>query len=400
MPTGAGAAFSVAQSELLIALEAVRGTAAATTMAMPYKAPKYKPDLTLEPDETLQGSMATVYDLIRGLRYDSHGWDSYPYLDSFPVLLAAALGSPDTVGTAPTSTTTDGTAVAGATTLPLTANSGAGWVKIGSGATQETRKITTVTGSVAPFSATLATPLAFAHGTGETVTGLTSHEFSLLNNSASTGNQPPSCTINDYDGDQWRQITAAQLSKLTVKGNATGLVDYTVDWVGNAAVTPSPPSYSPTTAVALPGWTAAVSIGGTLLTYVESWELDLNRDTKPVPAVTGTQAYFDYWADALTVTGKITVIEQAGGPQFVQYLAGTKEVLDITVFDLTTGNALDLHATSTMFKTGALQRGAKGQVKATFDIECLPNTTDATAGGKSHMTATVANGQTTAYAGS
>lgn len=400
MPVGNGSAFSVAQSELLIGLEAARGVAAATQSAMPYRSPKYKPDLTLEPDQTLQGSMAVTYDLIRGLRYDAHGWDSYPYLDTFPFLLAGTLGSPDTKTTAPASTTLADAATVGSTTVSSTATIAVGsWISIGSGATLETHKVTTVAGT-GPYTLTLSTPVVFAQANGAAVTGLTGHTWSLLNNSASTGNQPPSCTITDYDGDQWRQITAAQVSKLSIKGNATGLLDYSVAFAGNASVTPTTPTYTPSTAEAVPGWTAYITIGGTQIGYVESWELDLNRDTKPVPAITGTQAYFDYWADPLEATGKMTVIAQAGAPQNVQYLNGTKEAVDITVFDLGTGFALNLHGTTAMWKTSELQRGAKGQSKWALDFELLPNATDATAGGKSHMTATVANSTATAYVGS
>ena len=397
---GNNPAFSVGQSELVIALEAVRGTAAASPAAMPYKSPKYKPNLSLAPDQTLQGSMALTYDLVRSLRYDGHGWDSYVYLDTFSTIVAATLGSTDGVTAAPANTTLAASAVAGATTVSTTATIAAGsYIAIGSGSTLETHKTTAVSGA-GPFTVTLAVPLIYAQANAAAVTGLTQHKWSLLNNSASTGNQPPSCTITDYDGDQWRQITAAQIIKTAIKGNATGLVDYSVEWAGNAATTPSAPTYTPTTTQAPPGWNVAVSIGGTALNYVESWELNLNRGTTPIPAITGTQAYFNYWADQLEATGKLTVIEQSGAPQITQYLAGTKQALDLTFFDLSTGYACNMHGTTCMFKTAELQRGAKGQVKAALDFELLPNATDATAGGKSHMAVVIANATTTAYVGS
>lgn len=393
-------AYSVAETELQLGLEAVRGTAAASVSAIPVKAPKYKPDLKLIPDDTLQGSMVSTYDMIRGLRYDSHGWDAYPRLDTFPMLLMAELGSPDTVGTAPASTTLAASATAGAVSISTTASIAAGsWIVIGTGAKIETHLTTTVTGTASPYTIGLAAPLVYAQASGATVTGLTSHKFSLLNN-AGQGNQPPSATINDFDGEEWRQLTACQLDQLTLKGNATGLLDYTTTWFGNPAVTPSTPTVSYSTTEAVPGWTCVVSVGGTAVNYVEEWEFDMKRGVKPIPSLTGTQEYFLYYADPLVATGKLTVIEQSGAPELSAYLAGTKESIDFTIYDVSSGYALDLHSSKAIFTTGEIERGANGEVKASLDFTLLPTATDATAGGVSPMTATVANGQTTAYVGS
>lgn len=397
----AGLAYNVAQTQIGLGLEAVRGTAAASLLWMGVKSPKYKPDRSTLPDETLQGSMVEVYDLIPGPRYDSHGWDGYPYLDSFPIYLAALLGSSDTKTTAPSSTTLAALAAAGATTVSCTATIASGsWIVLDTGAIQETHLTTAVSGS-GPFTVTLAVPLSFGHASSSTVTGLTKHQWSLLNNSASTGNEPGSCTIDDFDGEEWRQLTACQLDKLTIKGNASGLIEYTVSWLGNPSITPSTPtaSYS-TTTHAIPGWTTATIIGASQLGYVEEWEFDFSRGVKPVPGITGTQNYFEYQANALQASGKMTVIEQSGAPELTAYLAGTKEIFDFTFYDYYSGYACNLHSTKAQFKTGSLERGATGEVKAQLDFQCLPTSTDALAGGVSPVIATVANATTTTYAGS
>jgi hypothetical protein len=245
----------------------------------------------------------------------------------------------------------------------------------------------------------LTYPLANAQNSGATVTGLTGHSWSLLNNSPSTGNMPLSCTVTDFDGEQWRQMTASQLDKLSIKGNATGFVDYSCNFFGNPAVSAAPsPSYS--TVTAPPGWTARFKIGSTVIGYIEDWQIDLGRQVEPVPAITGTKAYFEYMANAITATGKITVIEQSGAPEMVAYLAGTKQAFDVTLYDVTSGFALNLHSTLAAFKSGEIVRGSKGEVKAQYDIQFLPSSTDATAGGKSPIKCTVANSTTTAQVGS
>lgn len=392
-------AYAVAQSQVSLGLEAVRGTAAASPSWVPVKGPKYKPELTLITDDTLQGSMVETYGFVPGLRYDSHGWDSFPYLDSFPIFAKAELGSPDTLTTAPTSTTLAAAATAGATTISATATIAAGsWIAIGSGVTMETHLTTAVTGT-GPYSVTLKYPLANAQASGATVTGLTGHTFSLLNNAGSSGDQPLSCTITDFDGEEWRQLTGAQLDKLTIKGNATGRVDYTCSWFANPSTTPSAPTPSYTTTQALPGWTLVAAIGGTQIKHMIDWEIDMARGVKPIPALTGTEEYFLYFADVLKATGKMTVVEQSGAPELTQYLSGSTEVIDLTVFDVKSGYAMEIRGSQAQFTTGELVRG-KEYVEATLDFEFVGNATDATAGGVSPLQITVANATTAAYVGS
>lgn len=395
-----GVAYPISATEILLGLEAVRGTAATTQLAVPVKSPKLKPDQAVIDDDTLQGSMVEVYDQELGLRYDSHGWDSYPYMDTFGLFLAAELGSPDTMTAAPASTTLAAAAVAGATTVSCTATIAPGsYIVIGSGRTIETHLTGTVTGT-GPYTVALVYPLVNAQASGATVTGLTKHQWSLLNNSPSTGNMPLSCTITDFDGEEWRQFTAGQLDKLTMKGNATKFVDYSCDWFANPFTNPGPPSYSPSSVTAPPGWTAQFAIGGTQVNYVEDWELDLARQVEAVPGITGGPTYFEYMVNAITAVGKLTVIEQSGAPELTKYLDGTQTSLDITLFDVETGYALNLHSSKCKFKTGEIVRGTKGEVKAQFDLQLLPSTSDALAGGKSPLIATVANATATAYVGS
>ena len=390
-----GTAYATSQTEVVVGVETTRGTPATTLFSLPVKGPKYKPDMTIITDDTLQGSMVDKYDMVRGLRYDSHGWDGYPRLDSFPVLVRAEVGSSDNLTAAPGNTTLAAAATAGAPSVSLTATVAAGsWVVIGAGATLETHRVTSVTGT-GPFTATLDYPVLYQQSNGAIVTGLTRHQFSLLNNSGA-GNQPPSCTIFDYDGEEWRQLTSAQMDKLTIKGTATGLVDYSVDWFGDPATTPSAPTVSFTNTQVVPGWTTLVSIGGTQVGYVVDWELAFARKVKPIPALTGTQAYFRYFADAMASTGKMTVVEQSGAPELTKYLNGSQQSLDITTYDVKSGFALRFHCSKAQFTTGELDRG-KEYVQATLDIELLPSASDALAGGVSPILIDVANSQATTY---
>lgn len=392
---GPGVAYPTATTEVGVAVEVTRGTAVAPAYWIPVKSPKYKPDLTLIPDETLQGSMVAVYNLVPGMRYDSHGWEAPPYLDTFPVFVRAELGSTDTVTAAPAATTLAASAAVGATTVTTVAAVAAGsWIVIGlvSNNTLETHLVKSVAGDIL----TLAVPLIFAQPSGAVVTGLTKHQFSLLNNADAAGNQPPSLTITDFDGEEWRQLTAAQLDELSIKGNATGLVNYTTTFFANAATTPSAPSPSFSGQHSPAPWAFQVLIGGTQVTTITEWEFTFKRGVKPIPALTGTQAYFLYFASTLQATGKLTFVEQTGAPQITAYLNGTVQSFDFTLFDVVTGNALNIHCTNGQYKTSEVDR-SKEYVEVPVELQFLPSTADALAGGVSPVLITCANAQAASY---
>jgi hypothetical protein len=391
---GVNTAYATPQTTIGLAPEVTRGLPVAPVYWFKVKAPKYKPDLTMIEDDTLQGSMVKVYETIPGLRYDSHAWDSFLYMDVLPLLAKLELGSSDTVQAATAAVTTSGTSVVGATTITVSAATvlTGSFIVIDTGGLLEANYVK-VGGTT---TLTLQFPLNYAHGNGVNVTVLTGHTFSLLNNSGGTGNQPPSGTITDFDGEEWRQLAGAQLDKLTIKGNATGLADYSSTWFANPSITPGAPSAAFTALDAAAGWTAMIQIGGVSKNYVMDWEIDLARSVKPIPALTGTQSYFLYFADALTSPGKLTVIEQSGAPELAQYQAGAAFALDIFVYDKQSGDAMYIHSSKCRFKTGEIDR-SKTWVEAPLTMDLLPTSTDAGAGGVAPLQMKFGNTQTTAY---
>jgi hypothetical protein len=472
MPSFNGIAYPVADTQVGISLETTRGTANNPPQVwVPVKAPKYKPNLSLIPDQTLQGSMVDTYDLILGIRYDGHGWNAPPYMDSFPYLLAAEFGSPDNLVAKPTGTITlTNPVTAGSTSVTFSGATGLAakqWFTIGSAAngTLETHQVITL-----GTPNTIDTPFINAFPAATAVTFLTTHRWSLLNNQYGLGNQPPSCTITDFDGESWRQITAAQLDQLNIKGNGTSLVDYSCTWFGNPATqfvevtgvaiattnattitiaastlnqasianlwtvtgtgisgawtvsantggvitvaggtgTPvvggtytfTPPTVTwtssfGTTQTPAP-WTFYVKLGGTYSPTVMDWEFDFKRNVKPIPALTGQQAYFTYFAGPLTAGGKMTFIEQAGSPQLNAFLNAVRTSLDVTLFDQHGGTAMNIYASNMQYKTGEIDR-SKEYVTVMLDFELLPSGTDALAGGVAPCIVSVANTVTTAY---
>lgn len=401
-PIGAFSAIPTPETTIGIAKETVRGTAVPPTYFLPVMSPAYKPDRAYLPDESLQGSMVGIYDEIPGLRYDAHGWDQHLYLDSFGLLVQGVLGAPDTVTAAPASTTLTAPAAAGATTISTTATIPPGsFITIASGSpgTIETHQTTLVTGA-GPYIVTLSFPLIYDQADGASVTGLTKHQFSLLNNSPSTGNQPPSFTISDFAGEtNWRQLTAAQLDGLNIQGSPEALPKAALTWFANPATVPGAnpvPSY--TTAESPPGWTAQLLIGGTPIAYVVSWECDLKRGVKPIPAITGTQQYWQYFAGVLASTAKFTVLEDMGQTWLTAFESGATETVDLTVYDIQSGWAINLHSSKAKITTASLDR-SKEWLEVPLELVLLPTATDALAagGGVSPVVVTVANAVSATY---
>ncbi len=389
-------AYAVSSTSIGFDKEITPGTAVPPAYWAKVKAPKYKSNLTVIQDDTLQGSMVNTYDATTGMRYDSHGWDTFPYLDILPLYVMAELGSTDNKHTKPPDTTLFAGRVAGSSSIQTNGTVAVGqWIAIDTGGILETHRVTTLGGTTAPYALGLDYPLLFTHAIGAQVVGLTRHDFSLLNN-AGVGNQPPSFTLTDSDGEEWRQLARAQMDKFSLKIIPNKLVNLTVDWFADPATTPSPASPSFTTVKAVPSWTAQVSIGGQQIAYAEEIDIDLSRGVEPIEALTGNQAYYEYFARPLTAMAKITVIETAGAPELTAYLAGSQQSFDVTLMDRGSGFAVNFHSSNSMFTTGELVRG-KEWVEATLDIQLLPTTADALAGGVSPIIVSIGNSTTTTY---
>ena len=391
-------AFATPSIQAGTAIEATKGTPVAPTFWNPIMSPTWEPKVNEIDDVTLRGSQVKFYDVILGQRYDAIGFKTYPYLDTFPVFLRGEFGSSDTLTAAPSNTTLAALCTAGAPTISSTATVAAGSYIVldqANTAILETVRVQSVSGA-GPFTLTLNTPTIYAHANGATVTGLTKHQFSLLNNSVATGNQPPGITFTWFDGEEWRQNAAGQMDKCTISATSDKLIEADLSLLANSAITPSAPTASFTTESAPPGWTTQVLLGGTQVTDFSQWEFDFARGTKPIPAFTGNQNYYELFAGPLENTGKISVIRTSGAPELVDFLTNVRPALDLTFFNRINGDAMTIHSTTSVFRTGKPNFG-KEWVEDDLTFTPIPNTTDALAGGQSPVLVTVANARATSY---
>ena len=89
-------AYASSQQWLGGAIEATRGASVAATFWPPFMDPKWSPKVTWLKDAGMRGSPVKVYDQVPGPRNDEMTWKGNVHLDTFPNLLRAILGSPDT----------------------------------------------------------------------------------------------------------------------------------------------------------------------------------------------------------------------------------------------------------------------------------------------------------------
>ena len=150
-------------------------------------------------------------------------------------------------------------------------------------------------------------------GGTDTVTGAGpyTHNIKLLNN-ASTGSQPQSYSIMDFDGANFFTLLGAQADQLEISFGAEAAAEATVKFMANpytsgtSATSPfSAPSLS--TVHMIPAWDTVISVAGTPYTYIQDGTLTIARKTAPIFTM-GTQAPYQNFAGPIEVSGKFTAV--------------------------------------------------------------------------------------------
>lgn len=237
-------------------------------------------------------------------------------------------------------------------------------------------------------------------GGADTITGTAApytHVISLLNNSPSTGNQPPSYTFFDWDGYQLRTMAGGQVDEIDLKFTATGLVEVTVKVLTLPYVaTGVAPTATFSTVEAAPSWSVTTSLNAVTTTPIIDGSITLKRGVKPVNTL-GQQAPLALFAGPLDITAALTVINQAD-TELNLYLAGTAFDLSLT-FSPPTSSGLSFAFDMAKVKVKAAhpERGTDGYITVPLDLMPLPNAANAGSGGVSPIKATLVTAQATTY---
>jgi hypothetical protein len=245
----------------------------------------------------------------------------------------------------------------------------------------------------------LGNPDIYGGGAGPTYT----HTNKLLNNT--TGSQPPSLTIQDFDGATEFQMTGAQMSELSLTFGAEAAAEWSAKFMANPYTqisSPVAPSF--TTAAFVPGWNISTSIGGTSLAYIAEGEIRLNRNTAPIFTM-GTQAPRVNFAGPLEVTGRLLAVVENTSDIFSNASTGyglfrSAQPTVITLTDPVSSNTIAFTMTKVQYQDVKRQRG-KSFVEVEVNFTANANATDAVASsGYSPIAVVTTNNIASAYTGS
>ena len=405
-------AFLSANSYMGLVVEATRGTlpTGGTPVYIPVTSPQTTPMQTFLRDEAFRGSPTTVYDQVQGVRHDEYEGKFYLYADTFGNFAKAVLGGTDTLTTTATvsgtsTTITTSTLVMSGATWVVNAYAGMVVVTGSSSAAIASNTSTTLTLTTAGWSG--GTP-----STGAFTIGAANHNIKLLNNST-TGSQPQSYSIFDFDGANQFVMTGAQADSLAITFGAEAAADATVKFMANPYTSytsaPAPfTSLSLSTEHLIPAWDTVITVSGinsgAALTYIQTGELKLERKTAPIFTM-GTQAPLVNFAGPIEVSGKFTAVVNTNADAWstgstAEALTRSPQVVTITLTDPNDSTSATPHSiaftmNSVQFHTLKRTRG-KEYTEVEVDFTANANATDATTG-YSPVQATIVNATATPY---
>ena len=234
------------------------------------------------------------------------------------------------------------------------------------------------------------------------------HTIKVLN-SPSTGSQPPTYSILDFDGANYFTVTGAQADTLGLTFGADAAAEVAVKYLGNpyTSYTSAPTVFATQSLSAehlIPAWNTVVSIGGTTYTNVSTGEISINRKTQPIFTL-GTQAPYNLFAGPIEVTGKFTFVINSTADVFstgsgAYGLTRSPEAIVVTLTDPNDATSGTQH--SVAFTMSAAQihniKRTRGKEYTELEVEFTANANQTdSATGYSPIQATVINGTSLSY---
>ena len=242
----------------------------------------------------------------------------------------------------------------------------------------------------------------------KTGSGPYTHTIKVLN-SPSTGSQPPTYSILDFDGANYFTVTGAQADTLGITFGADAAAEATVKYMGNpyTSYTSAPTVFATQSLSAehlIPAWNTVVSIGGTTYTNVSTGEISINRKTQPIFTL-GTQAPYNLFAGPIEVTGKFTFVINSTADVFstgssAYGLTRSPEAIVVTLTDpndATSGTQHSVAFTMSAAQIHSIKR-TRGKEYTELEVEFTANANQTdSATGYSPIQATVINATSLSY---
>lgn len=210
--------------------------------------------------------------------------------------------------------------------------------------------------------------------------------------------QPQSTTVfwTDAQGKTW-QTPGAQVSDVKVTITSDGLASLEVTWLGLPSVQITPPTNTPTTSIPMPSWNSTITLAGASQQKYSEIALEIKRDTKMIPTITGTQSPFAIFCGGCSVSGSFTGVYQGTTDNdLLNDLGNIQPVLTVTtapVGDAT--HSISLQLSKVAYDDAQISGSTWMEIKST--IKGLTNPIDvAGTGGTSPMLVTLTSPVSTA----
>ena len=382
-----------------IAKEVTQGTYVAPTFFIPCTKIDAE-DVFIElRDESYRNNDTLLQGMYQGPGDSTFSIDVMAYPDAIPYLLRGIIG-PDTVTVTGVSTTLASNAVAGATTISLTATVPANSIlRIADtgGANTEYVQISTVSGA-GPYTATITTPstgLLYAHtAAGGSVTSQSTHTFKQNPTAAQV-----SWSLTKYDvatnalGTAVRGFPGCKIAECAIKIDPKAVMTFSTKYVGwlSAEQTPNP---TPTFSSTIPGlgWEWTMTNAGGSSTRGMTYDLTLKRPADAIHASTGTQNPREVFQGVFEADGTYKAIFE-NDTDLNLYLQYTQLPATATITQPVTsgGSVITLTSSKSGWYKGKVDLSTV-YVTADFSLSGIYNSTDGGA-----LQATVTNFVSTAY---
>lgn len=338
MSLGSSPVYPGVLSWLGIARELTAGTPLIPVITHPLDQADYSPEDMPKflDDKAIRGSMTDLFYKTLGVESAQFSFGGPNFLDSHGYFFDNVFGDLSTVGSSLANpSTTSGVLPVGATNMTLAAAPPAAYtanatIQIGAGSTAEVVIISsTAASNVVNFgTGTAAFPLRFTHPTAQTVqtcgTPFT-HKFAALNSplgyGGAYGAQPPTHTLTDVTNVVTvmtnatygtaptntygaRMYPSGVVKDLSFAGNAEQLLgikmsgDSFLSQVAGTAITNVTTNSRP-----LPNWNTTVTILGTQINQIGTFNLSVKRATQVYWTVQGSQTPVIIARGPLTMDG-------------------------------------------------------------------------------------------------
>lgn len=217
-----------------------------------------------------------------------------------------------------------------------------------------------------------------------------SHAFTLA------AGQPPSYTLALFNGYEERAYPGSMLEELGLKFAVDGGLEWTTKWIGwqsQAATTTTPTIESDAPFL---GWEAAITLGGTADVHLTGFDLTLKRKGDLIWAANDSQKPHATFLGPLDVTGKLTFAID-DDTELNEMLNNTQPAAVITLTQPSSGPVLAIQMSKCAFQK-LTPSFSKDYVESDYDVTAIANATDAGSGAPaSPCKITLTNTQATSY---